>query len=447
MRTLINNPLAVFDGLTAIPAAGIVIDGDRIDCVLGPDDDVPAVDYTLDASEKVITPGLVNCHHHYYQTLTRALPAALNKELFPWLQALYPIWAGLDGDAVSQSSELALAELMLSGCSLAADHHYVFNDGLRDAIDRQVEAASRLGVRVALTRGSMSLGEDDGGLPPQSVVQTDAEILADSERLVQRYHDEGEQAMVTISLAPCSPFSVTADLMRESARLARSLKVRLHTHLAETEDENSFCLERVNARPLAYLESLEWLGADVWFAHGIHFDADEITKLGRAGAGISHCPSSNMLLASGICKTRELEAAGCPVGLGVDGSASNDGSNMIQEVRQAFLLQRIRYGAANVSHEDALRWATSGGANVLGRPGLGRIHAGAPADLACFALDDLRFSGHGDPIAALVLCGAQQVDDLMIAGEWRVRGGEIPGLDLARLRARHGEAARRITHR
>lgn len=447
MSILVKHPLAVFDGETTIDCHALLVEGGVIRKIYKQGENLPQVSDTLDASRLVVTPGLVNCHHHFYQTLTRAFPSALNKELFPWLQALYPVWAGLDENAIAVSTELALAELMLSGCTLAADHHYVFNNALANAIDQQVAVAQKLGIRVALTRGSMSLSVDDGGLPPASVVQSEAEILADSERLVQAFHDASEDANVTLALAPCSPFSVTPKLMRDSAALARSLGVRLHTHLAETEDENQFCLDRVGERPLAYLDSLGWVGNDVWFAHGIHFESSEIQTLGAAHVGISHCPSSNMLLASGICPTRELEAAGCAIGLGVDGSASNDGSNLIQEVRQAFLLQRIRYGASQVSHEDVFRWATSGGAKVLGRANLGRIEVGAPADLALFALDDMRFSGHGDPLAALVLCGAHRVEHLLVGGQWRVQNRQIPGLDIERLQARHREAASALAGR
>ncbi|MEM8548801.1 MAG: 8-oxoguanine deaminase, partial [Pseudomonadota bacterium] len=402
------------------------------------------VDQEFDAHDLVILPGLVNCHHHFYQTLTRALPAALNKPLFPWLQALYPVWAGLDEEAIALATELALAELMLSGCTLASDHHYLFTPAIESAIDIQVDVARRLGVRVVLTRGSMSLSEKDGGLPPDTVVQTEARILAESERLIAAHHDDAPDAMVQIALAPCSPFSVTADLMRDSAALARQHGVRLHTHLAETEDENAFCLQHVGQRPLDYLASLDWLADDVWLAHGIHFTEDEIARLGAAGTAISHCPSSNMVLASGICPVVALEEAGCPVGLGVDGSASNDVSSMINEVRQALVLQRLQSGAQTITHERALHWGSAGGAALFGRSELGTLAPGQLADLGCYALDELRFSGAGDPVAALILCGAQSVRHLMIQGEWRVRDGAVADLDLAALRARHGAAARRL---
>jgi len=429
-------------------ANGIVVDGGRI-AELVPAGGQPSGDVaqTFDAHNLVLIPGLINCHHHFYQTLTRACPAALNKELFDWLVALYPVWAGLAEEGIALSTELALAELMLSGCATASDHHYLFTEQIPDAIDIQVEAVRRMGARVVLTRGSMSLGERDGGLPPDSVVQNEDLILAESERLISQYHEAGEAAFVQIALAPCSPFSVTQELLRESAVLARQHGVMLHTHLGETEDENAFCIERFGKRPLDHLDEIGWVADDVWLAHGVRFNDEEIARLGKAGTGIAHCPTSNMLLASGICRVNELEAAGAPVGLGVDGSASNDASNMMQEVRQAFLLQRIRYGAAAVSHEDALRWGTAGGAGVLNRSDLGTLAPGQAADIALFDLEELRFSGSGDPIAALVLCGAHRVRHLMIGGEWRVSDGELPNVDLARLRARHQAMADELASR
>ncbi len=395
----------------------------------------------FDASAHVVLPGLINTHHHFYQTLTRACPPALDKPLFPWLEALYPIWSGLTPEAFRLAVRVALTELLFSGTTTAADHHYVFPSGLEDAIDIQVEEAGALGLRAVLTRGSMSLSQDDGGLPPRSVVQSEDDILADCERLVSRHHQGGAGAMVQIALAPCSPFSVTRGLMRDTAALAETHDLRLHTHLAETQDEEQWCREAFGCRPLDYLESLGWLSDRVWLAHGIWFSDDEIARLGRAGVGICHCPSSNMILASGRCRTLDLEAAGAPVGLGVDGSASNDGSDMIGEVRQAFLLQRLAYGAERVSHRDALRWATQGSARCLGRSDIGRIATGLQADLALFKLDELRYSGAGDPLAALILCGGTAADRVMVAGRWVVEDGAIPGLDLPRLRAEHQDAA------
>ena len=344
---------------------------------------------------------------------------------------------------VQNATQLALAELLLSGCTTAADHHYLFSNNITDAMDIQAQAAQQMGMRMTITRGSMSLGEKDGGLPPQSTVQSEDDILADSERVIQRYHDASIGSMLQIALAPCSPFSVSRDLMQESAKLAHQHGVMLHTHLAETIDEENFCIQRFGLRTVDYLESVNWLHNKTWLAHGIHFNDDEIVRLGAAGTGICHCPTSNMMLASGMAPVRQLEAAGCPVGLGVDGSASNDGSNMIQEVRQALYLQRLKYDA-NVSHFDAYRWATSGSAKMLGRDDIGELVVGKQADIACFKLDEMRFSGSHDPLAALLLCGAQQADAVMIKGQWRVKEGAILDLDVPELIQRHHASAKRL---
>ena len=433
----IKNPLAIL----ADAAGGIVLRDGRIVELLGAGAEPSEHCDSFDASRHVVLPGLVNTHHHFYQTLTRALPAALDRTLFPWLQALYPVWARLTPGALDAAVTVALAELLLSGCTTTTDHHYVFPPGLENAIDVEAEAARRLGIRAVLTRGSMDLSERDGGLPPDSVVQGRDAILADSERLLSRFHDPASGAMLQIALAPCSPFSVTTGLMRDTASLAERAGVRLHTHLAETADEAAFCQARFNCTPLDYLEDCGWLRPGTWLAHGIHFSPAEMTRLGRAGVGVTHCPCSNQALASGTCPVCALEAAGVAVGLGVDGSASNDGSNLIAEVRAAFLLQRGANGIDAVSHRDALRWATEGSAACLGRPELGRIAPGAAADLALFTLDELRFSGAGDPLAALVLCGAQRADRVMVAGRWVVEDGAIPGLDIPALMARHNRAA------
>ena len=398
----------------------------------------------FEAGAHVVLPGLINTHHHFYQTLTRAVPAALDRELFPWLTALYPVWARLTPEALDAAVTVAMAELMLSGCTTTTDHHYVFPNGLEQGIDIEIASAKRLGLRVLLTRGSMNLSERDGGLPPDSVVQDEDTILADSARLVEAYHERGEAAMVQVALAPCSPFSVTTSLMRATAALAERLDVRLHTHLAETEDENRFCLELYQCRPLDYLEDCGWLNRRTWLAHGIHFKAEEMPRLAKGGVSISHCACSNQTLASGCCPVCDLESAGVAIGLGVDGSASNDGSNLMQEVRAAFLVQRARYGVDKVSHKDALRWATKGSAGCVGRPELGEIAVGKRADLALFKLDELRFSGHGDPLAALVLCGAHRADRVMVDGHWTVVDGAIPGLDLAALMRRHQAEARKL---
>jgi 8-oxoguanine deaminase len=399
----------------------------------------------FDAGRHVITPGLVNTHHHFFQTLTRAWGPVANAPLFPWLQQLYPVWARLDERSLRLAVDVALAELLLSGCTTAADHHYVFPRGLEHGIDIEVEAVRAMGMRATLTRGSMTLGEDQGGLPPRSTVQAHDAILEDSRRVIDRYHERGDGARIQIALAPCSPFSVTRELMADTAALAEQEDVRLHTHLGETIDEEDFCLDMFGLRPVDYLESVGWLSERSWLGHGIHFSDDEIARLGAAGTGIAHCPSSNMRLASGTARVLELEAAGSPVGIGVDGSASNDRSSMIVEARQALLLQRLRYGA-DVPVERALGWATAGSAAVLGRRDLGRIEVGAQADLALFTLDDIRFSGAHDPVAALLLCGAERADRVMVAGEWRVVDGRVEGLDVERLIANHSEAARRLVN-
>lgn len=440
MRLWIKTPLAI---LADDCAGGVVVENGLIaECL--PSGAVPGVpcDEVLDASDHVVLPGLINTHHHFYQTLTRAYGPALDKELFDWLKTLYPVWAGLTPEALDVATRLALAELMLSGCTTAADHHYVFPGGLENAVDIQVAAARDIGIRVTLTRGSMNLSVEDGGLPPVSVVQDGDAILADSARVIDAFHDAAPGAMVQIALAPCSPFSVTREIMSETAALAADREVRLHTHLSETEDENVFCAEMFGCRPVDYLEQVGWLNNRVWLAHGIHFTPDEISRLGKAGVGIAHCPGSNMVLASGLCPAIDLERAGAPVGIGVDGSASEDASNLMQEARQALQIQRLRYGAASVGHKDVLRWATAGSARCLGRDDIGTIAIGKQADLALFKLDEPRFSGAGDPLAALILCGAHRADRVMVGGDWRVIDGEIAGMDIGALMARHGETAR-----
>ncbi len=439
MRLWIKNPLAI---LAEGAEDGLVVQGKKI-VALVPHGFVPDHEVVFDASRHVILPGLINTHHHFYQTLTRAHPQAINKELFDWLKALYPVWARLTPEAHRLATRLALTELLMSGVTCTSDHHYVFPDGLDDAMDIQVEEAAHVGVRMMVTRGSMNLSVKDGGLPPDSVVQDQDTILADCERVVGKYHQRGEGAMVQIALAPCSPFSVTRELMRETGALAERLDCRLHTHLAETRDEDDFCQTRFGMRPLDYLEDCGWLNNRTWLAHGIYFNDADIKKLGKHGVGVCHCPTSNMTLASGQCRTCELEAAGVVVGLGVDGSASNDSSNLMEGVRHALLLNRLTYNA-KITHLDALRWATKGSAACLGRNDIGEIAVGKQADLALFTLDELRFSGAGDPLAALVLCGAHRADRVMVAGEWKVVAGQPIGIDMARLRAEHGQAAAKI---
>jgi 8-oxoguanine deaminase len=440
MRTWIKDPLAI---LAEAGERGMVVEDGRIVelVVRGAEPQAP-VDAVFDASRHVVLPGLVNAHHHFYQTLTRAHPAAINRELFDWLTALYPIWARLTPRELRLAARLALVELLLSGCTTAADHHYLYPAGLENAVDIEVEEARALGMRMTVTRGSMNRSQKDGGLPPDTVVQDADAILADSERVLKLFHDPKPGALIRIALAPCSPFSIDRDLMRETARLAEAHDCQLHTHLCETADEERFCLAMYGVRPVELLEETGWMSPRTWLAHGIHFNADEIKRLGAAGVGVCCCAASNMVLASGICPTCELEAAGAPLGLGVDGSASNDSSNMMEAVRHALMIGRLRYGAAAVTHLDVLRWATEGSARCLGRDDVGRIAPGLQADLALFRLDEPRFSGAHDPLAALVLCGAHRADRVMVGGVWRVVDGAPVGVDLAALLAEHRQAAR-----
>jgi 8-oxoguanine deaminase len=443
MRLWIKDPIAV---LTPGAERGLVVEDGRIVELVGKGQTISQkADHIFDAGRHVVVPGLINTHHHFFQTLTRAHPQAINKELFPWLKALYPIWARhVTPDGFRLATRLALTELVMSGCTCVSDHQYLFPAGLENAMDIQAEEAKRLGIRMTLTRGSMNLSEKDGGLPPDSIVQDEDTILADCERVLARYHDPDEGAMLQVALAPCAPFTVSKRLMVDSVDLAERFGCRLHTHLGETHDENEYCLAHYGCRPIDYLEECGWLMDRVWLAHGIHFEDDEVQKLGRHKVGIAHCPTSNMGLASGQCRTLELEAAGSPIGLGVDGSASNDNSNLMESVRHALLINRLTYDAASITHLDVLRWVSEGSARCIGRDDIGAIAPGKQADLAFYSLDELRFSGAGDPIAALVLCGAHAADRVMIKGEWRVEGGQPVGVDVAKLRHGHGEAAKRF---
>lgn len=441
MRIWIKNPLAI---LAEDAAGGLVIDGAKIvECLPLNGQPAQPVDQVFDASAHVVVPGLINTHHHFYQTMTRAHPDAINKELFPWLKALYPIWAkNVNPDSFRLATRLALTELMMSGCTTVSDHHYLYPAGLENAMDIQVEEAARLGIRMTVTRGSMSLSEKDGGLPPDSIVQDDDTILADCERVLNTYHDRSEGSMLQVALAPCAPFTVTKHLMTETMGLAHKHDCTCHTHLGETLDEDAYCLEHFGCRPVDYLDELGWMNDRVWLAHGIHFNDDEVRRLGAAGVGVCHCPTSNMVLASGHCRTKELEAAGSPVGLGVDGSASNDNSNLIEAVRHALMINRLTYDAASVTHFDVFRWATEGSARCLGRDDIGKITPSKQADLALYRLDELRFSGAGDPLAALVLCGAHQADRVMVAGQWKVEDTQPVNMDVGQLRYEHGQAAK-----
>jgi 8-oxoguanine deaminase len=422
---------------------------------VGPTDSLPqSADEVLDMSGRIVIPGLVNTHHHFYQTLTRAVPAAQDANLFNWLKTLYPIWARMSGEDIFTSTQTALSELALSGCTTASDHLYLFPNGSR--LDDEIDAAREVGLRLHASRGSMSLGESKGGLPPDSVVDSEERILADSQRLIQQYHDPKPGAAIRIVLAPCSPFSVTGDLMRESAVLARQYGVHLHTHLAETQDEEVFCQEKFGHRPAGYMQSLDWVGRDVWFAHSVYANQAEIELFGREGCGVAHCPSSNMRLASGIAPVMAYLRAGVRLGLGVDGSASNDGSHMLAEARQAMLLARLAsaLGGASLSSpqapalmtaRQALELATLGGASVLGRDDIGALEAGKCCDFAAFRLDSLAFAGGlHDPVAALVFCAPQQVDTLVVGGKVIAQDGQMKTIDIPRLVEKHNRAAKRL---
>jgi 8-oxoguanine deaminase len=417
--------------------------------------DLPATaDEVLDLSGHVVLPGLVNTHHHFYQTLTRAVPAAQNANLFNWLKTLYPIWARMNSEDIFISTQTALAELALSGCTTASDHLYLFPNG--SSLDDEIEAARSMGVRLHASRGSMSLGESKGGLPPDSVVDSEEAILKDSQRLIQRYHDPKPGSFLQIVLAPCSPFSVTGELMRQSALLARQYGVHLHTHLAETQDEEEFCLQKVGYRPVAYMQSVEWVGQDVWFAHSVYINQKEIELFAQEGCGVAHCPTSNMRLASGIAPLREYLKAGVKVGLGVDGSASNDGSHLLAEARQAMLLARLRAGieGASLSGNDAppiltarqvLELATRGGAAVLGRSDIGTLEVGKCADFIAINLNHLDYAGAlHDPVAAVVFCQPRQVDVSVVGGKTIVRDGQLLTLDVPTHVERHNRAATRL---
>jgi cytosine/adenosine deaminase-related metal-dependent hydrolase len=421
---------------------GAVFIRDRVIERVGPTADLPnAADRVIDARGCLVMPGLINTHHHLYQTLTRAVPGAQNAELFTWLRTLYPIWANLTSEAVYVSALTGLAELILSGCTTASDHLYIFPNDV--TLDDEIRAAREIGIRFHATRGSMSRGESQGGLPPDRVVESEEGILLDTRRVIEAYHDPGRYAMLRIAVAPCSPFSVTEDLMRESARLARAYGVRLHTHLAETKDEELYCLQTVGKRPVAYAEALGWLGNDVWYAHGVHVAQDEVTQLAQTRTGVAHCPSSNMRLASGIAPVRAFLDAGVPVGIGVDGSASNDSSHLLSEARMAMLLQRVLGGPAALSAEEALWAATRGGAEVLGRDDIGVLAPGKAADLIALRLDTLGLAGGAihDPLAAAIFCAPQTVDLSIVNGRVIVERGQLLTIDLPAVIEQHNRCS------
>lgn len=427
-----------------IPGGGLFIRDGVIEAV-GCSDELPATaDDVISLAGCVALPGLVNTHHHMYQSLTRAIPGAQDAELFGWLRRLYPIWAGLTPEMIRVSTLTSMAELILSGCTTSSDHLYLYPNGSR--LDDSIEAAARLGMRFHAARGSMSVGESQGGLPPDRLVEDDASILKDTQRLIETWHDPARHAMQRIVVAPCSPFSVSRELMKESADLARSLGVCLHTHLAENDNDVAYSREKFGMTPAEYAESLGWVGHDVWHAHCVKLDAPGIGLFAKTGTGIAHCPCSNMRLASGIAPIPALREAGVAVGLGVDGSASNDAAHLLGEARQAMLLARVGYGPAAMSARQALELATLGGARVLGRDDIGALAPGMSADIVAFATDGLDLAGAAvhDPVAALVFCTPQRVRHSVINGKPVVCDGNLLPIELPLLVAEHNRLARQL---
>jgi len=426
-----------------IPDGALLVRDNVIEAVGSSQELATEADRVIDAEGMLIMPGLVNTHHHLYQTLTRALPAAQDALLFSWLKTLYPVWGELTSEAVYTSAMIGLAELVLSGCTTASDHLYLYPHDV--SLEDEIRAAQELGVRFHPCRGSMSLGRSKGGLPPDDVVQEEDVIMKDCQRAIEAYHDPSPFSMLRVVLAPCSPFSVSADLMRSSVELAREHDVYLHTHVAETRDEEEFCLKRFGCRPVRYMEQLGWVGPDVWYAHAVHLNEDEIRTLADTGTGVAHCPSSNMRLGSGIAPVRRMLEAGVKVGLALDGSASNDSSHMLAEARMAMLLQRVEYGAEAMSARQALELATLGGAAVLGRNDIGCLAPAKAADLIGFDLRCLEYAGAlHDPLAALIFCTPRNVTLSIINGKLVVENGELVETDLVRLVARHNEISREL---
>ncbi len=422
---------------------------------IGPTESLPYnADEILDLRGYIVLPGLINTHHHFYQTLTRVVPQAQDANLFNWLKTLYPIWARMGPEHIRVSTKTALSELALSGCTTASDHLYLYPNGSQ--LDDEIQAAREVGLRLQASRGSMSLGESKGGLPPDSVVEDEEFILKDSRRLIEQYHDPNPGALTQIVLAPCSPFSVTGDLMRQSAQLAREYGVHLHTHLAETADEEEFCIQRFGHRPVAYMQEVDWIGDDVWFAHSVHLNDEEIKLYANTGCGVAHCPSSNMRLASGIAPIMDMLHQGVQVGVGVDGSASNDSSHMLAEVRQAMLAARVRAGlmGASLSGDDAppimsarqaLEIATRGGADVLGRDDIGSLEVGKCADFFAINVNQLDYAGAlHDPVAATVFCSPLKADYTVVGGEFIVRDGEMVTVDVPILIEEHNRLAEQL---
>ena len=455
------------DARTELRNASIWIRDQRVAWV-GPSDQVPPealqASEIVDARGHLVVPGLVNTHHHMYQSLTRAIPGVQNAELFGWLQGLYPLWAGLTPEMIYVSTQVAMAELLLSGCTTSSDHLYLYPNGVR--LDDSIAAGQEIGMRFVASRGSMSVGQSQGGLPPDRVVEREDAILRDSQRLIETHHDAGFGAMTQVAVAPCSPFSVSRDLMRNAAELARSFKVRMHTHLAENDHDLAYSREKFNCTPTEYAQELGWLGDDVWHAHCVKLDDAGIRLFAATGTGVAHCPCSNMRLASGIAPIRRMLAAGVPVGLGVDGSASNDAAHLVNEARQAILLARVAralqppeqragktffgcdLGPAEMTARDALHLATRGGARVLGRSDIGHLSVGQCADLAIFDLRTLDFAGAAvhDPVGALLLCSSARTRYTVVNGRVVVRDGQLATVELGPLLERHNQLARTLAN-
>ncbi|MEC5385720.1 8-oxoguanine deaminase [Uliginosibacterium sp. H3] len=437
--------LVTMDATRREIAGGGVFIRDNVIEAVGAVHELPSgADEVIDLAGHVLMPGLINTHHHMYQSLTRAIPAAQDAELFDWLQALYPIWAHLTPEMIRVSTQTAMAELILSGCTTSSDHLYIYPNGCR--LDDAIEAAREIGMRFTATRGSMSVGQSQGGLPPDSVVEKEDDILRDTRRLIETYHDASRHSMLHIAVAPCSPFSVSRELMRESAVLAREYGVRLHTHLAENVKDVSYSLEKFGMTPAEYAESLGWTGNDVWHAHCVQLDDAGINLFARSGTGVAHCPCSNMRLASGIAPIPKMREAGVPVGLGVDGSASNDGAHMLGEARQAMLLARVGFGQSAMNARQALEIATLGGARVLGRDDIGAIAPGMSADCVAFATDSVGMAGGAvhDAVAALIFCASPQVAYSVINGRVVVSAGKLTTVDLPAVVQRHNALAQQL---
>jgi cytosine/adenosine deaminase-related metal-dependent hydrolase len=427
----IHTLVTVDDEYRVLHDVDVLVEGDKISAV-GADLPTPPNTRVLDGRWCVAYPGFVNTHHHFYQTLTRNIPAVQNAKLFDWLLWLYEVWRGLHPEAVRVSTQIALGELLLSGCTTSTDHFYVFpSTAPQEFLDVEIDTARDIGVRFHPTRGSMSLGRSQGGLPPDDVTQSWEDILADCDRLIAKYHDPKPFAMTRIVLAPCSPFSVTRESLAETAIFAREKNVFMHTHLCETHDEQDFCLEKIGMRPLEYMESVGWVGPDVWYAHGIWFTPEEIKRLGQMNCGVAHCPVSNLRLGSGICHVPALLEAGVRVGIAVDGSASNDSSNLLKEMQTALLVHRVGTGVTEMPPQQVIRMATRGGAEILGQPEIGQVKPGMAADLALFRLDSIDFAGAmSDPAHALLFCGsAPRAEYTIVAGRVLVEKGRLTGWD------------------